>query len=264
MSDEIILVLQKLGLTELQAKVYVALATMENLTVDEIAKQSKVHRPDIYRIVKILEEKGLVERVVASPVRYGALPLDKAFDFLLRKRSKESADLLIKTRNISRNFKVEPNRLSALDLPTIVVIPRARVVERIESAIDNAIANIDLILSRSQFENRMFYLANKYISAWNRGISMRIILDAPKAKEDDFRRLDLCMKSPRCELKFIPNAPHTSAEIFDNNEVYINEKISRGLLDSSILFSNNPSLLNLAKTYFEKVWREGTEAKGLL
>jgi sugar-specific transcriptional regulator TrmB len=207
MSDEIRPVLQKLGLTELQAKVYLALATNANLRVDEIAKQSKVHRPDIYRLVKILEEKGLVERVIANPVRYRALPLDKAFDFLLRKRSNESVDLLIKTRNISRNFKVDTNQLPALDLPTIIVIPRARVVERIGSAIDNAIANIDLILSRSQFESRMFYLANRYISAWDRGISMRIILDAPKAREDDFRRLGLCMKSPRCELKFIPNPP---------------------------------------------------------
>lgn len=264
MSDEIIPVLQKLGLTELQAKVYLALATIENLRVDEIAKQSKVHRPDIYRLVKILEEKGLVERVIANPVRYRALPRDKAFDFLLQKRSKESADLFIKTRKISRNFKVKTNQLPVLNIPTIVVIPRSRVVERIESAIDNAIANIDLILSRSQFESRMFYLASRYIKAWERGINMRIILDAPKTKQDDFRRLGLCMKSPLCELKFIPNAPHTSAEIFDNNEVYINEKVSRGLLDSSILFSNNPSLLNLTKTYFEKMWLEGTEVKGLL
>jgi sugar-specific transcriptional regulator TrmB len=261
MSEDIVLVLQKLGLTELQAKVYLALATLENLSVDEIAKKSKVHRPDIYRLVKILEEKGLVERVVASPVRYRALPLDKTFDFLLRKRSKESIGLLKETGRLARKFKAETNQPLPPDLPSIVVIPRARVVDRVLTAIDKAKESIDLVVSRSQFESRMFYLTEKYKNAWDRGVKMRLVVGEPQKEDKRHARLKLCIKNPSCDLKFISENPQTSAEIIDSNEVYINENPAKGLLDSPMLYSNKPSLLHLAKAYFEKVWNEGLKAQ---
>jgi hypothetical protein len=58
--------------------------------------------------------------------------------------------------------------------------------------------------------------------------------------------------------------PQTSTEIVDGNEFYINENPEKGLLDSPILFSNKPSLLNLAKAYFEKEWNEGRNAKEMV
>ena len=261
MSGKIILCLQKLGLTELQAKVHLALASSENLTVDKIAKKSKVHRPDIYRLVKILEEKGLVEKVVANPVRYRALPIDKTFEFLLQKRSKESIKLLKETSRLAKKFKVETNQPLTPNLPSIVVIPRARVVDRLSAAIEKAKENIDLVVSRRQFESRMFYLTEKYKNAWDRGVKMRLIVDEPQKEDKRFNKLKLCIGNPFCDLKFISEPPQTSAEIIDSNEAYINEDPAKGLLDSSIIYSNKPSLLHLAKAYFDKVWNDGSKPK---
>ena len=50
--------LNELGLTILEAKVYLALAKTGKTTIATISKTSKVARPDVYRTLAKLQEKG--------------------------------------------------------------------------------------------------------------------------------------------------------------------------------------------------------------
>jgi sugar-specific transcriptional regulator TrmB/pimeloyl-ACP methyl ester carboxylesterase len=87
-------VLRDFGLTSKEADVYLFLARHEVLTGGEIAKQTKIARSLVYRILKSLQAKGLVEPTLESPKRFVAIPFEKALDLIVKTRQEEA--LLVK------------------------------------------------------------------------------------------------------------------------------------------------------------------------
>lgn len=63
-------VLKDLGLSEKEAKVYVALLSLGQSPVNPISRKSSLHRVTCYDILKYLQEKGLVSYVIKSGVKY--------------------------------------------------------------------------------------------------------------------------------------------------------------------------------------------------
>jgi sugar-specific transcriptional regulator TrmB len=89
-----------LGLTVNQAKVYLALTNYERAKPGEIAKKTGCCRPEVYRTLNELFEKGLVERVLAVPACFKAIRLDQGIEILLKERENE----LKKDQNNIREF----------------------------------------------------------------------------------------------------------------------------------------------------------------
>ena len=56
--------LQNLGLEEKEAKIYLALLELNEATVLEVARKARIKRPTCYVVLRSLEEKGFVSRVV--------------------------------------------------------------------------------------------------------------------------------------------------------------------------------------------------------
>jgi pimeloyl-ACP methyl ester carboxylesterase/DNA-binding transcriptional regulator GbsR (MarR family) len=83
-------VLKDFGLTNKEAEVYIFLARHEVLTGGAIAKQTKIARSLVYRILKSLQAKGLVEPTFESPKRFMAVPFEKALDLIIKTRQEEA------------------------------------------------------------------------------------------------------------------------------------------------------------------------------
>jgi pimeloyl-ACP methyl ester carboxylesterase/sugar-specific transcriptional regulator TrmB len=102
-------VLLDYGLTNKEADIYIFLAKNVILTGGEIAKQTKIARSLVYRILKNLQTKGLVEPTLESPTRFVAVPFDKALDLIIKtkkqealKVEREKQDLLADWKTISK------------------------------------------------------------------------------------------------------------------------------------------------------------------
>ena len=79
-------VLMDLGLTLVQARVYLALVESGISKISTISKISKVARPDTYNNIKKLQKLGLVEAIIQSPRTYRAIPIIEALSLLLERR----------------------------------------------------------------------------------------------------------------------------------------------------------------------------------
>ncbi len=86
-------VLRNLELTEKEAEVYVFLSKHGVLKCNEIAKGMKRHKAQIYRILKILQTKGLVESTLEAPARFMAVPFEKVLDLSIRVKRDEAAQM---------------------------------------------------------------------------------------------------------------------------------------------------------------------------
>jgi sugar-specific transcriptional regulator TrmB len=102
--DEQISVLVELGMSVTQAKIYLSLAKSKSLTAHAIASIAKIARPDVYRILPMLEEAGFVERVIASPLEFHAIPVNMCISILIQKRIMKTAELQKKSSILEKNF----------------------------------------------------------------------------------------------------------------------------------------------------------------
>jgi sugar-specific transcriptional regulator TrmB len=98
--------LEDFGLTEYQARVYLALLEFEVATAGQIPSASKVPRTKIYGIMRQLHEKGLVQIVPETPLKYRAVPFDKYLDIRIREMREKSDELEANSENLSKEFEL--------------------------------------------------------------------------------------------------------------------------------------------------------------
>ena len=75
--------LSRFGLLKNEIKVYLYLARSGEKKASEIAEAISLHRTETYRILRDLEKKGILFSVFEKPLKFTAVPLDKAIDVLV-------------------------------------------------------------------------------------------------------------------------------------------------------------------------------------
>lgn len=75
--------LSRFGLLKNEIKVYLYLARAGEKKASEIAEAISLHRTETYRILRDLEKKGILFSVFEKPLKFTAVPLDKAIDLLV-------------------------------------------------------------------------------------------------------------------------------------------------------------------------------------
>lgn len=77
-------VLQKLGLSKNEVRVYVYLARSGMRKASEVSEAISLHRTETYRILRNLEKMGLVSSVFEKPLKFIATPFEKTLDLLIK------------------------------------------------------------------------------------------------------------------------------------------------------------------------------------
>ncbi len=105
--------LVKFGLTPNEAKVYIYLAKYGHRRAVEIAKSIHIPRTETYHLLSSLQNKGLVTATFQHPIKFNAVPFDKALKTLidmekdrLRTFERKEKDLLSMWDSIP-DFKIE-------------------------------------------------------------------------------------------------------------------------------------------------------------
>jgi sugar-specific transcriptional regulator TrmB len=237
----IIQTLMQLGLTILEAKIYLTLSRYESLATKELSELAKTSRPDTYRILDRLQKRGLIEKIITNPAQFQAIPMETGVAFLLERKQVEHKNLEAKSKILLQAIKEKP----APEPPEVVashfaLVPQKEpVVKRINDAIDNGITST---------------FAKSSQKAWEREVKFRIIVESPEETADLERARQFCRKSPFCEIRFLPNPPKTVLGIYDQKHFFVILDPKKGLFDSPALWSNNQSLLSVIQDYFEMLW----------
>jgi sugar-specific transcriptional regulator TrmB len=250
--------IHKLGLTMTQAKIYVALAANDVLSISDLSKLSKVHRTDVYRVVKELEKKGLVNRIIAHPILFKAMPLEECVDTLLQKRDETECRLRKEALKLRSNFKVTTENGRNPPHSKFILIPSCRAIKEIGNAIDKTQKSAEILLSSMRFTRGIFDFSNSIKKSWSRGVKWRMIIHKKEESEAFWDGVNFFAKNSLCQIKFATDEPLNVIGIYDQEEVFIIDNPKVGLTESAALWSDNLGLINLAKDHFERVWKQGT------
>jgi len=246
--------LMALGLTLVQAKTYLTLASAEALTIKEISKASKIPRTDLYRTMTDLKEFSLIEKIIGNPNKYKAAPIKQTIKQLIKNKKKETNEIAKKATKLANKLEKKTIKETQNTQNRFILIPSKRTPIKIAEAINRSNKTIDLLVSIQRFSRGFDVFFEKLERSWKKKVKWRIILEIPPDKNYSYSNVKLCQKQSSCEIRFLPSPINTATGIYDQKEVFIIENPKAGLADSPALWTDNKSLISLVKDYFEFLW----------
>ena len=254
--------LMDMGLTLIQAKVYLALVESGPLKTSVISKISKVAQPDVYKTLSKLKKLGLVEEIIKTPREYRAIPINEGVSFLLETKRNQFEKVRAEARMLLKEIKIKkPNEEKQTEESKFVLIPEGKaVIERINTAITNAKMSMDILLSWKRFSRGLASTFAESIEiAWAKNVKMRFIIENPPKSKTAEQLVQFCREKPSCQIRFVRYYPKIVLGIYDEKEVFIIVNPKTDLPGSPALWSNNHSLIALAEDHFEILWRTAME-----
>lgn len=243
-----------LGLTIVQSKVLFCLAERGFLKAKEISCFSKVSRPDVYRALKELQEAGLIEQEMSIPYRFRAIPSEIAFDILITRRDTKTKELQVKTSAFIKKFKNNISNHINAESGFVLFPSKESLMIKLAKTIQNTNKTIDVLTSHSRFTYGCYCLSEFLNDAWKRGVIGRgLIYKNEKNIEEPTLKI---WEYPSAEIRYILKIPSSVVSIYDKKEACIFTKPEVGFKDSPMLWSDNPSLVNIASQYFECEWAQ--------
>jgi len=250
------------GFTSNQARVYLSLLQSGIADAKAISVKSGVERSETYRIIAHLEKAGLIERILSSPSKFKAIPMEIAFAILLEKRSEETAKLKSETEKLLRIFsETNLHAKSAEEETHFIMFPRksASVLRR-RKAIENAQIAVDVVTSAKRAPAQAFAYFEAVKGALARNVEFRIITDSiPNfSRIPEFTDLG---QAKHYQIRFVTFPLPTLFSLYDKKEVLMTLSPSAYHGESPTLWSDNPSFVTMAQQHFEALWQMSTEAK---
>jgi sugar-specific transcriptional regulator TrmB len=254
------------GLTINQAKVYLAIVHLGIAPVGKVSKLSKVRREDIYRILPRLEETGLVEKILGTPTKIRAIPLDDALTVLIR-REKDSAEkkvseLTAKKDDLLKHLKSNNRRIRLEEKETQFALLSARdaVISKTVTILKKAEKEIDLITSAEEFYHLLPLFAEQLEKALKRHLKVRLILEVSGHEE-----------SPKSIERYLSAGAYLDVRyayhhlshylIADHRQVLMATSPEPPIGEHPYLWTDNKNFAGLMQENFEQVWHSGVNSK---
>jgi HTH-type transcriptional regulator, sugar sensing transcriptional regulator len=260
--------LQDLGLTSPQARVYLALANLGNAaTASQISTTSNVARQDVYRMLTELQALSLIERIIAKQATFKAIPVQEAVDILIERQKHKTRILREKA---TETFKVlaEAKKEDApvhQDNPKIVLVPKKELlIRRIKKAIETSQECVCAITPWHEFVQFQFMMHEQWKQALNSGVKIRWITHQPPSTSSYLESNVSFVKHPSFTLRIKANNPDVRFSIHDNREVFFAISSATNAAESPALWTSNPIFLFFLKDYFELSWSLATDCKSEL
>ena len=96
--------LAEFGLSRNQAVIYLTAVRLGLASFNEISRNSKIRREEVYRSIPALEKVGLIERVLGNPIKVRATPVEEALPILINRFREDYNRKVVALENITIDF----------------------------------------------------------------------------------------------------------------------------------------------------------------
>jgi hypothetical protein len=249
--DHLISPLKSLGLTEKEAKVYLALLQLGPATPYKIAKKSRLKRPTAYVIAEELVEKGLIVVMPGEdPRRYIARAPEVFFENLEQKLV-DARKILPELKSLQKGTSEKP---SVLYFEGVEGLRQAYDYKQKELHGKNVVGFFASADDISPGVNEVFFDWNEYKERHKihiKGITVDSATLAPYAKW-------MLSKETAMTMKFLPENIYSAKTSIES----CNDQFVRIVLMESVqtLIIESPKLAKTFREVFEIAWK-GMEGK---
>jgi sugar-specific transcriptional regulator TrmB len=248
--------LEKLGLTPLQAKIYLTAVTLQKASVGRIAEKSEVARTDVYRIVPALEKLGLLKKIISTPTMYEATALKDGCALLLQRKKEEYTEAKLKAKELVEEFqKKTPKQASQIGTEGFSIInSKELLLERFSAADASTTKSLDIISDWSTVRFLLFTLES-YDKLRARGVKVRIITEKPTAVDKKHKELSK-QSGDLFEIRYLDKTVPMGAAVYDGKVANLRVRTQQDNDLTPSLWSDNPAFVRVIMAYYETLWKQ--------
>ena len=258
LQEEEIQVLVNMGLSILQARAFMALVRLGEAKAFTISHVSKISRMDVYRVLFGLQEMGLIEKIIGTPTRFRAVPVEDAFSILLERKKTDYVEVDTKAKCLLQKLKgLSTAKDSALMQPEMILISDEEARKRrMIRLFEEAKTSVDFVTKWNYLANSMGPYFDAYLGCLKRGVKLRYVANKPLRRElpEGSARI---FEHKLFSLRLTPTPPDVIVGIFDRKDVAI---ASVGNVDGPVpmFYTSCDSILLLSQKYFDTMWNKTT------
>ncbi|MCW4009181.1 MAG: hypothetical protein NWF05_00985 [Candidatus Bathyarchaeota archaeon] len=249
--------LQTLGLTQNQARVYLALIQFEKTTAKILATTSKLAACDVYRVIPELHKLGLLEILVTSPKEFQATPPEDAIKILLRRRKEDYERTQMEAKDFLKGIHLEK-------VPPVTEIKKTALIpcgyRAIQFGTPKLLATkkrLDAIQTNRLFHRFINNSADDLKKLLRRKVEMRFIVENPRGIEKPNEDLDALLKYLNFKVRFAKNKIKACILLHDDTDAFISTSLDP--IHTPSYWSSNPCMIAVTRSYFETTWKKATE-----
>ena len=256
--EEYVEILSELGLTHTESKVYVALLCLKSATARNIHKESNVARQDVYRILSDLEEKGLIEKIIAKPTKFQPMPAEDAISILFQRRNEQDRQLRKKAKQAFRNFKDTCTKTPALDeAAQFILLSKNEVdptghIDKPGKAVDIAKRNIYGLITFQLFMKVKLMDEHIWKRAAKRGVKLKFIIGGRANEQAELNLAPALKNNDNFEIRWTSNLPKAAVLLVDEKEVFF--RIGNDI-NNPVLWSAEPHFAAMITDYLKTKWK---------
>jgi sugar-specific transcriptional regulator TrmB len=252
-----------LGLSHLQARVYLSLVNRGADTAKKISRNADVARQDVYRIVAELEKIRLIEKEISSPTKYRPIPMEDAVDVLLGRKQKENLDSMDKAKELLERF--QSNHLQSSqdeEVCYVLIPPKEAFIKKSKEFHEMSRSSIDIFTTIERARVAIAVFQDDYEKATKRGVNVRFLIGITEDQSLAIVGEKSLTQSPFFDLNVVEYSPKrlTPFVIWDQKDMFIVTTEKEELYQSQNLFTNNPFLIELLHNYFELMWKNSWDS----
>ena len=257
--EEGVQTLVDLGLTVLQAKVYIAFAKLGTSTGRTTAKAAKVASQDVYRVLTELQEKGLVEKIISKPNKYRPIPIEEGLTILLQRRNKQTIEIKNMMTEICKNFSsTDKSEDDNEKCHFVLVAQKETIANKLTKGVETAQTSVDLTSDfRSSIDGLETGLES-ILKSIKRGVKFRDLIDASQGRCQESKAFSTLKRNPAYQARFICSTLPVKLLIKDKQEVFISIKHAKSNTDMPYLWSNNPILVQVIQQWYDIMWEKSS------
>ncbi len=252
--------LLRIGFSENEAKLYIALLDLVEGTVDEIVKIAGVRRPTAYSVMRGLVDKGLVAEVTGKPVRFRVLPPNRTLKGLFQNEIEEVKRLSKELPITAGKFIEQANELYKKQ-PVPTDAEREFVVLRGKKVVYDMLGPVQLqkcirTITRPPLQFPLYEAAKNGKREYaKQGMIEYLLCESDMLMTPDFAKAAEFYLEIGQQVRHLPSIP-IKVFIFDESSCLVVAK-SNGNPDELIsLFVRNRELVATFIASFEYFWNE--------
>ena len=244
--------LSKFGFSRNEAMIYVYLSKFGEQKAYKISKSLSLQRTETYKILRKLEEKGLVYRILGKPIQFAAVQVDKALDSLIhanRERivhlEEEKIKVLDKWFSLSRPAQYVETPEEFIQ----VLKGKHQISVKVNEIIENARKEILIAVSEENLLRIFLFGSLDALSNKSKRIKIRFITNSSFKSSYVLRNVKL----DQCEFSYMNFDGLPSFIISDDSLLlFLNYDGVKKDKNSRVLLTNQKDIIKILKISFHQ------------
>lgn len=266
--------LRKFGLTEKEGEIYIFLTKRGAQKTGKIAEQLKKNKGLVYRILKSLQKKGLVEATLEHPTRFTAVSFEKIIDSFIKSKREEVKKIEESKRDLISDWnKISHSELDSALEKFAVIEGNKKIFDKISQMVKVTHSQFSMASTVSDLlrAEQLGVFDTIYAHSLKSEVQFRFLTQLTKENLKAFKWLRTKLK-PELDLKGrnpdLGFPTFSRMAIRDKEEIllFISDQIDRSpnKLREVCLCTNCKSIIQAFSGVFEESWQNSADIKHLL